>query len=213
MIEKLEKFGISGKVLVWIKSWLYGRVQCTKFSDCLSSKINVGIGIPQGTALSCLLFNLYVNDLPLNMEECDSKQFADDTLIWAADFDIDEAIRKINSDMLRLDKYLKQNKLKINLEKTKCMLIGARRSCYVEIGGFTVEQVRTTKYLGVFIDDEMKFKENADFVCKKIAKKVGLLGRLQHKLDLDTKLLLYKTLIAPHIDYAATGCHDTIYKQ
>lgn len=84
------------------------------------------------------------------------------------------------------------------------MSIGAAGNCNLYIDGIAVEQVHVMKYLGVMIDSKLKFKENVNYVSKKIAKKVGLLGRLKRKLDLNTKCLLYKALIAPHLDYCSS---------
>lgn len=67
-----------------------------------------------------------------------------------------------------------------------------------------LQQVKSIKYLGVIIDDKLDFKENFDYVCEKVSKKVSFLGRISKKLDFTTKILIYITCIAPHIDYCST---------
>lgn len=51
-----------------------------------------------------------------------------------------------------------------------------------------IQQTKSTKYLEVIIDDKLEFKERFDYVCKKMTKKVGLMGRMSKKLDFETKI-------------------------
>ena len=67
-----------------------------------------------------------------------------------------------------------------------------------------IEKVCVMKYLGVMIGKNLNFKEHNQYIVKKVAKMVYFMGRMKRKLDKDTKLLLYKSLIVPHIDYSSS---------
>ena len=70
--------------------------------------------------------------------------------------------------------------------------------------GEELELVNDIKYLGVLIDYNLDFKQNVDYVCKKVAKKVGVLSRLASNLTMGARISIYKAIIAPHFDYCSS---------
>jgi hypothetical protein len=112
-----------------------------------------------------------------------------------------------SEDLESLSKWLRFNKLKINVTKTKYMIIRGRR---LEAGAHndlciddeSIEEVASMKYL-VQIDDRLTFKEHLD-LSKKLAKKIGFLVRTPKKLTCRTKTMIYKIIIKPYIDYCSS---------
>ena len=205
----MEKYGFTDKVLDWFRSWINGREQRLKFNDITSAKKEIQIGLPQGTPLSCCLFNLYVNDVPNVLKYCQIKMFADDAMIHIAGKreNITDLISKVNYDLHSILNYLNMCKLKMNVEKTKYIIIGKEEIVTdneVIIGGTTIEKVETMKYLGVIIDNKLNFKEHFEYVNKKMAKKVYFLSRMRKKLDQETKKIIYKSLVVSQIDYCSS---------
>lgn len=101
------------------------------------------------------------------------------------------------------------SKLKVNVDKTKFMVVGKRNDAHgleLRMNNQCLQQVGVMKYLGVMIDQKMTFKENAEFVKKKVAKKALFMSRMRKNLDKDIKLLLYKTLMQPHSIIVAVYC-------
>lgn len=82
LIQKLENYGLEGTVLKWFKNWLTNRVQYVSFCGVKSEPLIIESGIPQGTPLSCPLFNVYINDIVNNVDFCHINVFADDTILW-----------------------------------------------------------------------------------------------------------------------------------
>lgn len=170
------------------------------------------IGLAQGTVLASLLFVLYINDINdvvANENECKIKLFADDTLIYICTDDVNEGNRKLNETLDKIYNYFCKYKMKLNVSKTKAMVISnndrgiERQNIKIEIEGEAIEIVKQMKYFGLIIDDKLNMNENINYVCKKASKKIGLMNRIKHKLDIERKICIYKTIVAPHFDYCA----------
>lgn len=207
LLQKLRKVGITGRVHSWFQSWLTNRTQSTVINGVASEQIEVNIGIPQGTPLSCALFNLYVNELAFSVRNCVLNLFADDALVWVACDQLQEGAEKINEDLESIAKYFKMCSLKLNTEKTKCMFIKKSNTLEepnVTIENVLIEKVSVMKYLGILIDEKLKFNEHMNFLVKKMASKVSFLSRNKKKFSFETRVLLYEALIQPTIDYCST---------
>lgn len=109
-----------------------------------------------------------------------------------------------------IEDYFKRNKLKLNTSKTKYMIVKSKnktidlRNIVLQIDGENIECVHNIKYLGIIIDDQLKFDIHTDYICKKSSAKVGLLNRIKHKINLENRICIYKTIVAPHFEYCST---------
>lgn len=202
----MKKIGIEGNELKWYKSYLTNRTQTTIIGNTISQIKKNNLGVPQGSVSGAKLFNLYINDIETVIEHSQINMFADDTMIYIIGKDLKQMEQKMNEDLQNLEKWLSKMKLKINTEKTKYMIINrkAHDQLKLKMNNMEIENVKNIKYLGLIIDEKLDFKENFDYVCKKMAKKVGFLGRISKKLDIETKITIYKTIISPHLDYCST---------
>lgn len=211
LIKVLAKYGLKEKALEWFSSYLETRSQKTKFNSVISSPLETKFGVPQGSVLGPILFILYINDLKRVLKYCDINLFADDTVIFISSDNAFAAIQKLNCDLCNLSNWLKHKKLKLNVSKTKCMIIANKAVNDhwndVNISGEVVERVTEIKYLGVLIDDKLSFKQHIDHIVKKIAKKFGVLCRLSKELSQWSLIFLYKALISPHFDF----CPSIVY--
>lgn len=131
--------------------------------------------------------------------------FADDTLIYIVADSLVEGEQKLNDDLKILFEKLCQNKLKLNVEKTKVMIITNKNvdksTVRIHINGSQLDIENEIKYLGVIIDDKLNFNKNISHICKKVGQKLNALNRLRHELTQYQKLYLYKTIIQPHFTY------------
>ena len=114
----------------------------------------------------------------------------------------------LNKDLLSVAKWLNDHKLTLNLEKTKCLLIGSNRkleskvSLTVSIVDHKVENVRSFKYLGIIISTDFTWTEHVENIAKKINQRLGLLERIKHLLPFKSRLLYYNSIVMPLFDYA-----------
>lgn len=207
MIMKLNSMGIHGNELKWFKNYLSNRKQNTKFNDKISNDEDVPIGLPQGTALSVLLFILYINDIVKVPKFSDIVLFADDTTITIRERNIENVINMMNSDLNDIFKWLHLNKLMLNAEKTKCMILSKKSVItdkYMMLGGCKIERVNNIKYLGIIVSDNLKLTEQVKKCVSKAAMKVNMLKRTSRKLTFAAKKMIFNTLVQPNFDYCST---------
>lgn len=213
LIAKLENIGIKDNERKWFESYLSNRSQKTKINDTYSDELNNNMGVPQGTVLASLLFSIYMNDICDIIEKelnLSINLRADDTEIHISTDDLNIEISKMQQILDIIQDYFKRNKLKINASKTKYMIVKSKykfidmRNIVLKIGDENIECVHDIKYLGVIIDDQLKFDKHTDNICKKASSKAGLLNRIKHKLKLENRICIYKTIVAPHFEYCST---------
>lgn len=205
LLAKLEKIGIKERELNWLRCYLSNRTQCTKFGGATSAKEEINIGLPQGSKLAAVLFSLYMNDIKSCLVHLMILLFADDTLLYYSGDNINDIVNKVNEDLERINKWLNVNKLKLNLPKTKYMVIcKSDKDEYnvdIRINNKKVDRTYTMKYLGVMIDSNLKMKSHNEYIGKKIAKKIGFFARISKHLSIEHRIKVYKAIIAPHFEY------------
>ena len=209
LIAKLDKYGIKDKALDWIRNYLLGRTQSVKLNNVYSDKLGIEIGVPQGSVLGPLLFLLYINDLPCVLKSCRIHLFADDTLIYMEGKDINKVIIHINEELKHVSSWLNNNKLKLNINKTKAMYIFPSQKIIesnikIMMNSHDLEMVTEIKYLGIIIDNKLKFDKHVEYTCKKISKKINYLSRISKDLSTWSKITIYNTIILPHFIYCST---------
>lgn len=211
LLVKLYNYGIRGGVLKWLRSYLSDRSQIVKFNNEVSKLIINKYGVPQGSVLGPLLFIIYINNImKICPEECTIKMFADDTLIYVVGESSDILERKLNIAFKIVEKWMNKNRLKMNIDKTKFMIIkGVRREqkgriALKSLDGVELERVEIIIYLGVIIDDKLSFRNHCEYMIKKIGKKTSYLNRIGNYISVYARCTIYKTIIAPHFEYCAT---------
>ena len=115
LLKKLEKYGIRGNMHKWFKSYLSFRVQFVEYNNCHSDNKQITHGVPQGSILGPLLFILYINDFSKASDLLFSILFADDTSVFIEGTAYSSIIKDINTELEKVDKWLKSNKLSVNI--------------------------------------------------------------------------------------------------
>ena len=117
--QKLEHYGVVGKEPSWFESYLSSRKQYCRINGVDSNINNINIGAPQGSCLGPLLFRVYINDLSCIARSSKVSMYADDTSIYHLFKNITQLNTALNEELRRLDRWLKGNKLSLNVAKTR----------------------------------------------------------------------------------------------
>ena len=212
LLQKLKQFNVSNESIRWFQSYLRERSHNTVVNGIKSNSKNSVCGIPQGSILGPLLFIMYINDLPLCTSQINVSMYADDTALYAMSRDIDELIDIMNKELVKVRDWLIRNKLSLNVSKTEFMLMGTRprlaavkdREVDVNINGEKLKQVHSCKHLGVIVDESLTWHEQVCSIKKKVLPGLYMLRKCKGLLPAKTLSLLYKSIIAPHMDYCDT---------
>lgn len=138
--------------------------------------------------------------LPTSLISDHSKivMFADDTTIMVKAKSLNEVIMLMNHDLSKIFKWLNINKLKLNIDKTKCMILSNKSITtdrYLTLAHSKIERVEKIKYLGVILNDQLKCDDQIKKCVAAAAFKVNLLKRLSKKLTFDARKTVYSTLV------------------
>ena len=189
---KMEAFGITGKILRWVKSFLHNRRQKVCIEGVESKWGAVKSGIPQGSVLGPTLFVLFINDMPEEVTNM-CKLFADDAKISS---DITSSNSSLQDDLNNLTKWADRWNLPLNTSKCKCLHIGkSNPRMQYTMNGHLLENVNFNKDLGVIMDSELKFHIQTSSAIKKANKILGLIKKTFANLDANTLPLLYKSMV------------------
>src|SRR6267154_2594041 len=205
LLVELSSIGCAKLSMEWFMSYLSFRHQRVKFDKITSPWKSVTKGVPQGSALSPLLFNIFVRQLP---QACDGDvyQFADDLTNSVSDSDPVALSSKLQSAYSKVKYFCDNKNLLINVAKTQLVVF---KSAYkhlpadfcITLGDSSILPSNTAKLLGVTLDHHFTMATHIDVVAKKCHGLLGVLRRAGSYLPTTLLTLIYTSIIRSYLEY------------
>ena len=179
LIAKLHAYGFTKESLIIIFSYLSDRWQHVKIDSSFSSWSELIQGVPQGSVLGPLLFNIYLNDLFFALKDVEVCNFDDDTTPFVCDLELNTALNKLEENSAIALTWFEINCMKLNSDKCHLLVSGHHyEEMFVNIGTDIIWESKTVKLLGITIDKELKFDKYINQMCSKANKKLDVLSRM-----------------------------------
>ncbi len=201
LIAKLEAYCFSFKSLLFIQSYLSNRRQRVKIGSLFSTWLEVVLGVPQGSILGPLLFNIFLNDLFYFVLDTDICNFADDNTIYACETTLQDVKDKLTIDLTRINTWFDNNSLIANADKFQIMFLGTPNPVNISINNTEFVSKDCVKLLGIYIDNNLNFHKHIETICKTVNNKVSQLLRLRYYMSIDQARSIVNAYIFPYFLY------------
>ncbi|MEW8548699.1 MAG: reverse transcriptase family protein, partial [Candidatus Thiodiazotropha sp.] len=209
LLYKLHNKGIQGRIWFWLNSFLQDRTASCKLRHQVGDQFISRVGLPQGSVLSPLLFNLFIEDI-YEGASSNKVKFADDGTLWRSGNDILKMIQETESDLEEIGNWVKKWRMKLNIQKTEyCIFSKDQRvldlDTEIKMANTPLKRTRAPKLLGVVLDEKLTFQEHVKTVemkAQKVLSALRVLGKTE-KIDPVNMVRLYKSIVIPQLEYAA----------
>jgi hypothetical protein len=204
LIAKLQSLGMDGSLLSWFRSYLEGRNQTVSLSGVLSPPFVASSGVPQGSHLGPILFNIFINDLFCEFDGVRFVVFADDLKIYQEIENVHDC-EMLQRNIDSLFGWCIKNKLCLNIDKCQIMRFYKIKTPIVysySINGAQLTSVSQIRDLGVLMDTGLTFVPHINTIVERALRILGFTLRLCENFgNIETFVLLFTSLVRPILEY------------
>lgn len=206
LLLKLDRYGVRGNAHTLIESYLSNRKQIVEINGHRSSEKVINYGVPQGSILGPLLFIIYINDifdLPLRGT---LQLYADDAVLVYSSDNIDQLYVDMQHDLNLINQWFFHNGLTVNASKTKYLIFSSTDrfsniGYELNLGNDQIERVNSISYLGLTIQQNLKWNKHVENIHSKLTKFLGMLRRCSFMLPFKERKCLYYAHVHSQITY------------
>ena len=202
---RLECYGLDELSLNLILDYLTNCKQMTKIGSSFSYWFDISIGVPQGSNLGPLSFNIFINDLFFMIIRSDVCNFADDNTLYSCDKKLENIFVNLKIDLKNVLYWFQVNSLKANPGKFQIMIFGDKKNntFILNIHDKEIKNSSEVELLGITIDSQLKFKKHIDSLCRKASYELHALRRIRKFFTVEkAKMLANAVFINSQFNYA-----------
>jgi hypothetical protein len=201
LVNLLAGYGLPQYLINWTEDFLRGRTFQVRVNGTLSERLVAQSGVPQGSVLGPLLFNLYINKIPERISS-DCLFFADDLKIWRAIHD-EADVLALQHDVDSLLEVAAELKLPVNVAKCQHLPVGGEAVANYHLGDETIKTESVVRDLGLLNRSDMKTKSHTTHIVKKGFRFLWALRRSFKYWNAEAVPRLVNTFIRPLMEYGA----------
>ncbi len=212
LIEKIVNIGVRRTIVPWICDFLNNRQQCVKYNDTLSEYVFINGGVPQGTKLGPLSFQILINDAASDANT-EYWKYVDD--LTFAENRNPKVKGNIQTDLKNFEDWSETNCLKLNPSKCQALQINFGKTeppfSDLKIGSESLAYVDKAKVLGMWLQNDLKWDTQVSNMLVKANRRLFMLRSLKKfGFDKDELLVVYKSYLRPVLEYVAPIWHSGI---
>ena len=214
LLKKMYTLNFSKHFLYWIFNYLTDRRHFAQTDSSISNILKTSLGVPQGSILGPILFNLCVANMTNNLSESQCIQYADDSTIYKSckANEVTKCSSELENELKLLEQWSKNTNLVFNCKKTKSMLFSTRKMSQhhqlynndilkINCNNQTIERVQQYKLLGVVIDEHFELYTHVRNIFKNGYSALKILKKIKRYTSYQTRKHLVESLILSKIDY------------
>lgn len=193
LIQKLGTIGAGSRMCAFFESFLHNRTIHVRMGAAVSPKYKIDMGVPQGSVVAPLAFSVMLHDInKVDVGGATTTLYADDLALWQT-----AATRKFgskpNKNLMKnyrkavsnIETYMQDNGFSLSSEKTVFIIFSNNSrdlvsTEYISVGNFKIQPSQCAKYLGVWFDKSLNWRQHLEHVVEKAQKSINLIKILKH---------------------------------
>lgn len=208
LASKLSAYGFQENSVRLITSYLSNREQRVKLGNTRSTWLPISKGVPQGSILGPVLFNIFINDIFYFINKATLTNYADDNTLTFADSSEVHIRQTLVAETNIAIEWFSQNCLAANPDKFQALFIGKNfTQDPVNIQDFKITPEKNVKLLGVVFDKMLNFNDHITELCQKTCRQLNALKRLTLCLSTASKLAIFRSYVISYMSYCSIIWH------
>ena len=197
----------------WLKSYLYNRSQAVNINGTLSSKSPLHFGVPQGSVLGPILFNIYSSPIAsiARNHGLFVHAYADDTQLYIP-FKLNDpsdklsALKKTEACILDIKLWMTRNKLKLNDDKTEFLVMTSKfhqqnmDHTAIQVDSASIVASSFARNLGVMFDNSLAMEKQVKKICQSVFYHIRNVNSIRKTLSDDSAATIIHALITSRLD-------------